>query len=67
MKGFRCCIVFYLFLSFLAELKLACDESELSPMQLTFDFNETNNRLDNINGSKLDEFICRLDGQRRVV
>jgi Leucine-rich repeat (LRR) protein len=45
MKGFRCCIVFYLFLSFLAELKLACDESELSPMQLTFDFNETTNKI----------------------
>jgi hypothetical protein len=45
MKGFRCCIVFYLFLSFFAELKLACDESELSPMQLTFDFNETRNKI----------------------
>jgi Leucine-rich repeat (LRR) protein len=44
MEWFRCCILFYLFLSFFAEFVLVCDQSKMSPMQLTFYLNETTNK-----------------------
>jgi Leucine-rich repeat (LRR) protein len=44
MECCRCCIFLHLCFFFFDELNLACDESELSLMQLTFNFNETMNK-----------------------
>jgi Leucine-rich repeat (LRR) protein len=68
MEWSRCCIFLHLFLFFFAASNLACDESELSPMQLTFDLNETTKKkTDRTISTEADLTKLRVDSLNNTV